>query len=275
MKNALKKAAVFLTGISLLMNLCIPILAATQSAPQMTLKLNKTSVARGGEIAVTVSVDPATTRGGYFEIDYANLEYVKAEENADNTTIQVETPSTYRDYAKEIYVMPKNGTSFTGFGTYYFRVPETAALGEYSISVSSAYAYDSSSQKVNATCDPVTFTVVEEEEEAETAQGWQAALSGPPTATPGTEITYSITVTGASFSAAQLELTYDSGRLLPGENDNILEHQRRHGQAGGSRQSQNDTPHLFAEYADRRHRGQRHGDPDLCRLRHLRKRGGV
>lgn len=219
MKNALKKAAVFLTGISLLLNLCIPILAATQSAPQMTLKLNKTSVARGGEIAVTVSVDPATTVGGGFDISFDNLEYVRYEKTDDIKAIYDDPPSQQEsEYVRCMLVMSNNKTPITDLGTYYFRIPETAALGEYSISVSSAYAYDSSSQTVNATCDPVTFTVVEEEEEAETAQGWQAALSGPPTATPGTEITYSITVTGGSFSAAQLELTYDSS-LSPTSTD--------------------------------------------------------
>lgn len=219
MKNALKKAAVFLTGISLLLNLCIPILAATQSAPQMTLTLDKTSVARGGEIAVTVSVDPATTVGGGFDISFDNLEYVRYEKTDDIKAIYDDPPSQQEsEYVRCMLVMSNNKTPITDLGTYYFRIPETAALGEYSISVSSAYAYDSSSQTVNATCDPVTFTVVEEEEEAETAQGWQAALSGPTTATPGTEITYSITVTGNSFSAAQLELTYDSS-LSPTSTD--------------------------------------------------------
>lgn len=222
MKNALKKAAVFLTGISLLLNLCIPILAATQSAPQMTLELNKTSVARGGEIAVTVSVDPATTIGGSFTFFFEGIEptYIKQVESAD---IDIEDSSSIQGTGLSIErtVTTKNKDAVTFLGTYYFEIPETATLGTYSVGLKEPSVTYNTGTVYGVSCDTVTFTVVEEEEEAETAQGWQAALSGPTTAEPEAEITYSITVTGDSFSAAQLALTYDSSQLLPGENDNI------------------------------------------------------
>lgn len=213
MKNALKQAAGFLIGISLLLNLCVPLLAAEE--PVVTLTLNKTTVARGGEIAVTVNVDPETKNGGNFDIEFPNLEYVRWEETDGVERIEKGQPtSTALDVIHPI-VSPANNRAVTQLGTYYFRVPETAELGTHHISVSSINIYDNDGEWTTPTCTPVSFTVVEQEPEAETPQGWTAALSGPSTAACGGEITYSIEVTGDSFSAAQLELTYNSSYLTP------------------------------------------------------------
>lgn len=211
MKNALKQAAGFLIGISLLLNLCVPLLAAGE--PVVTLTLDKTTVARGGEIAVTVNVAPETTTGGNFDIEYPTLEYVRCEETDGVEKIELGQPTSTASNVIHPIVSPASGSAVTQLGTYYFRVPETAELGTHHISVSSIII--SYGELTNPTCTPVSFTVAEQEPEAETPQGWTAALSGPDTAACGAELTYSIEVTGDSFSAAQLELTYDSSYLTP------------------------------------------------------------
>lgn len=218
MKNALKQAAGFLIGISLLLNLCVPLLAAGE--PVVTLTLNKATVARGGEIAVTVNVDPATTKGGNFDIEYPNLEYVRWEETDGVEKIDLGQPTSTASDVIHPIVSPASDRVVTQLGTYYFRVPETAELGTHHISVSSINIYydklnPTYDEWTTPTCTPVSFTVVEQEPEAETPQGWTAALSGPDTAACGVEITYSIEVTSDSFSAAQLELTYDRSYLTP------------------------------------------------------------
>lgn len=136
-----------------------------------------------------------------------------------NPDIKIENNNSINQSEKQQIarmIVPLNDASVTDFGTYYFQIPETTASGTYSVwltDINVAWSPDESIAE--GTCTPVSFTVVEQEPEAETPQGWTAALSGPDTAACGAELTYKILVTGDSFSAAQLELTYDSSYLTP------------------------------------------------------------
>lgn len=206
MKNALKQAAGFLIGISLLLNLCVPLLAADE--PVVTLTLNKTTVARGGEIAVTVNVDPEVVMAS-FVIVMGDLKFVS------KSNAQIEADPVPGSEAKLQLRTKDTESTYNNLGTYTFQVPDDAALGEQEIKLEAVQVYLNASGSIepfDVSVHPAVFNVTNE---AETPQGWTAALSGPDTAVCGGEITYSIEVTGDSFSAAQLELTYDRSYLTP------------------------------------------------------------
>lgn len=206
MKNALKQAAGFLIGISLLLNLCVPLLAADE--PVVTLTLNKTTVARGGEIAVTVNVDPEVMMAS-FVIVMGDLKFVS------KSNAQIEADPVPGSEAKLQLRTKDTESTYNNLGTYTFQVPDDAALGEQEIKLEAVQVYLNASGSIepfDVSVHPAVFNVTNE---AETPQGWTAALSGPDTAVCGGEITYSIEVTGDSFSAAQLELTYDRSYLTP------------------------------------------------------------
>lgn len=206
MKNALKQAAGFLIGISLLLNLCVPLLAADE--PVVTLTLDKTTVARGGEIAVTVNVDPEVVMAS-FVIVMGDLKFVS------KSNAQIEADPVPGSEAKLQLRTKDTESTYNNLGTYTFQVPDDAALGEQEIKLEAVQVYLNESgniEQFDVSVRPAVFNVTNE---AETPQGWTAALSGPDTAACGAELTYSIEVTGDSFSAAQLELTYDSSYLTP------------------------------------------------------------
>lgn len=206
MKNALKQAAGFLIGISLLLNLCVPLLAADE--PVVTLTLNKTTVARGGEIAVTVNVDPEVVMAS-FVIVMGDLKFVS------KSNAQIEADPVPGSEAKLQLRTKDTESTYNNLGTYTFQVPDDAALGEQEIKLEAVQVYLNASgsiEQFDVSVRPAVFNVTNE---AETPQGWTAALSGPDTAVCGVEITYRIEVTGDSFSAAQLELTYDRSYLTP------------------------------------------------------------
>lgn len=210
MENALKKAAVFLTGISLLLNLCVPIIAGTTADPEVTLTLNKTSVGRGGEIAVTVNVSEKVVMAA-FTIVVEKLEYV----SKDNEQIEHEWSTTSNVSKLQIRAM-NNGSAYDNLGTYTFRIPEDAAIGEHEIKIESVNVYRDTTTAIGPlNVSPVCFNVTSEAASA----GYSVELSAPASVAPGEAFACTIQVTGDAFSAAQMVLTYDSEYLTPADTD--------------------------------------------------------
>ena len=100
---------------------------------------------------------------------------------------------------------------YVDLGTVTYTVP-AGTEGTFQLGVSGVALYNGSGYDLEDGAQAVTLTVYGDASQLP-SQGRTAILSGPASGTVGDTLTYQVTVTGDSFAAAQMALTYDNTKL--------------------------------------------------------------
>lgn len=209
MRNCLKKQLSLLLSLCLLAGVMSPctIYAAdeTLSVTLSTPYLVKSDQAQTVEMYVRL---PAGSRCEIFRYDIVNSGPVKATAatKGDDDQISGDNPCIVDTVADE-----DRTADYVNLGTVTYTVP-AGTEGTFQLGVSGVALYNGTGYDLEDGAQAVTLTVYGDASQLP-SQGRTAVLSGPANGTVGDTLTYQVTVTGDSFAAAQMALTYDNTKL--------------------------------------------------------------
>ena len=209
MRNCLKKQLSLLLSLCLLAGVMSPctIYAADEplSVTLSTPYLVKSDQTQTVEMYVRL---PAGSRCKRFSYDIDNSGPVKA---TAATKGKPEHLNGDPPYVSDDVIEEDRKETYVDLGTVTYTVP-AGTEGTFQLGVSGVALYNGSGYDLEDGAQAVTLTVYRDASQLP-SQGRTAVLSGPANGTVGDTLTYQVTVTGDSFAAAQMALTYDKTKL--------------------------------------------------------------
>ncbi len=209
MRNCLKKQLSLLLSLCLLAGVMSPctIYAADEplSVTLSTPYLVKSDQTQTVEMYVRL---PAGSRCKRFSYDIDNSGPVKATAATKETlgSLNKSTP-----YVSDDVIEEDRMEDYVDLGTVTYTVP-AGAEGKFQLGITNVELYMGGTSSLEVGSQFVTLTVYGDASQLP-SQGRTAVLSGPANGTVGDTLTYQVTVTGDSFAAAQMALTYDNTKL--------------------------------------------------------------
>ena len=209
MRNCLKKQLSLLLSLCLLAGVMSPCTSyaadETLSVILSTPYLVKSDQAQTVELYVRL---PAGSRCKIFSYDIVNSGPVKATAatKGEDNQLSGSNPCIVDTVADE-----DRTADYVNLGTVTYTVP-AGTEGTFQLGVSGVALYNGTDYDLEDGAQAVTLTVYGDASQLP-SQGRTAVLSGPANGTVGDTLTYQVTVTGDSFAAAQMALTYDNTKL--------------------------------------------------------------
>lgn len=209
MRNCLKKQLSLLLSLCLLAGVMSPcaIYAAdeTLSVTLSTPYLVKSDQAQTVEMYVRLPAGSGCKRYNY---NIVNADPVIATAATKDTlgSLNKSTPYVSDEVREE-----DHKETYVDLGTVTYTVP-AGAEGTFQLGVSGVELHNGANFILRDGAQAVTLTVYRDASQLP-SQGRTAVLSGPANGTVGDTLTYQVTVTGDSFAAAQMALTYDNTKL--------------------------------------------------------------
>lgn len=209
MRNCLKKQLSLLLSLCLLAGVMSPctIYAAdeTLSVTLSTPYLVKSDQAQTVEMYVRL---PAGSRCKSFNYNTVNADPVIA----TAATKEIVGPISDKSLSVTGYITDADRMEdYVDLGTVTYTVL-AGAEGTFQLGVSGVELHNGANFILRDGAQAVTLTVYSDASQLP-SQGRTAVLSGPANGTVGDTLTYQVTVTGDSFAAAQMALTYDNTKL--------------------------------------------------------------
>lgn len=209
MRNCLKKQLSLLLSLCLLAGVMSPCTIYAADEP-LSVTLSKPYLVKSDQ-AQTVEMYvrlPAGSRCKIFSYDIVNSGPVKvtAATKGKPEHLNGEPPYVSDDVREE-----DRKETYVDLGTVTYTVP-AGTEGTFQLGVSGVALYNGTDYDLENGAQAVTLTVYGDASQLP-SQGRTAVLSGPANGTVGDTLTYQVTVTGDSFAAAQMALTYDNTKL--------------------------------------------------------------
>lgn len=209
MRNCLKKQLSLLLSLCLLAGVMSPCTIYAADEP-LSVTLSKPYLVKSDQ-AQTVEMYvrlPAGSRCKIFSYDIVNSGPVKvtAATKGKPEHLNGEPPYVSDDVREE-----DRKETYVDLGTVTYTVP-AGTEGTFQLGVSGVALYNGTDYDLENGAQAVTLTVYGDASQLP-SQGRTAVLSGPASGTVGDTLTYQVTVTGDSFAAAQMALTYDNAKL--------------------------------------------------------------
>ena len=209
MRNCLKKQLSLLLSLCLLAGVMSPctIYAADEplSVTLSTPYLVKSDQAQTVEMYVRLPAESGCKRYNY---NIVNADPVIATAATKETlgSLNKSTP-----YVSDDVIEEDRMEDYVDLGTVTYTVP-AGAEGKFQLGITNVELYMGGTSSLEVGSQFVTLTVYGDASQLP-SQGRTAVLSGPANGTVGDTLTYQVTVTGDSFAAAQMALTYDNTKL--------------------------------------------------------------
>ena len=209
MRNCLKKQLSLLLSLCLLAGVMSPctIYAAdeTLSVTLSTPYLVKSDQAQTVEMYVRLPAGSRCKSFGYYIVNSSPV-VATAATKGDDDQISGSKPCIVDTVADE-----DRTADYVNLGTVTYTVP-AGTEGTFQLGVSDVELRNGTDSYLEGGAQAVTLTVYRDASQLP-SQGRTAVLSGPANGTVGDTLTYQVTVTGDSFAAAQMALTYDNAKL--------------------------------------------------------------
>ena len=209
MRNCLKKQLSLLLSLCLLAGVMSPctIYAADEplSVTLSTPYLVKSDQTQTVEMYVRLPAESGCKRYNY---NIVNADPVIATAATKETlgSLNKSTP-----YVSDDVIEEDRMEDYVDLGTVTYTVP-AGAEGKFQLGITNVELYMGGTSSLEVGSQFVTLTVYGDASQLP-SQGRTAVLSGPANGTVGDTLTYQVTVTGDSFAAAQMALTYDNTKL--------------------------------------------------------------